>query len=253
MSRIRSFALAGVLLTLCSVFADPFEIQVYEYELVPPGRWNLETHLNYVARGIRDFEGSVAPSEGQTHLTFELTRGLWTYFELAGYLVTARREGTAGELAGWRLRPRFALPPNLLPFKFSLSTEFGFPKKTFEENSITFELRPILERSFRSIQIDVNPVVSKALRGPAAAEDWDFEPGARIAYSASRELELTLEYYGATGAVTHPLPVREQVHQLFPGVDLRLSDDIVWNLGVGFGATGAGNTRVYKTRLGLLF
>src|SRR5690349_16417078 len=99
---------------------DPFEIQVYEYETVPRGRWDLETHVNYTARGIRDFQDGVAPSERQTHLTFELTRGITNYFEVAGYLVTARRDGAPGEIAGWRLRPRFRLPENWLPFKFSL-------------------------------------------------------------------------------------------------------------------------------------
>ena len=63
---------------------DPFEIQVYEYETVPRGSWDLETHVNYTARGIRAFDAGVAPSEGQTHLTFELTRGITKYVELAG-------------------------------------------------------------------------------------------------------------------------------------------------------------------------
>ena len=85
---------------------DPFEIQVYEYITVPKGKWNLETHLNYTARGTKVPENRVAPTDGQTHLTFELTRGLTDYFELAGYLVLARREGHGPEYAGWRLRPR---------------------------------------------------------------------------------------------------------------------------------------------------
>src|SRR4030095_13304985 len=33
-----------------------FEIQVYEYETVPKGMWNLETHFNFVARGTKEFE-----------------------------------------------------------------------------------------------------------------------------------------------------------------------------------------------------
>src|SRR5262245_45681482 len=49
---------------------DPFEIQVYEYETVPKRMWNLETHLNYVGRGTTEFEGLVAPTEHQFHLTF---------------------------------------------------------------------------------------------------------------------------------------------------------------------------------------
>jgi len=34
---------------------DPFEIQVYEYETVPKGRWNLENHINYVGKGTKFF------------------------------------------------------------------------------------------------------------------------------------------------------------------------------------------------------
>jgi hypothetical protein len=256
MPRLRSLLIAGLFalgFPLGAAAQDPFEIQVYEYETVPTGRWDLETHINYTARGVRAFEGAVAPTQGQTHLTFELTRGITRYFEMAGYLVTARRDGTAGEFAGWRLRPRFRLPEDWLPFKFSLSTEFGFPQQTYEENEITFELRPILERSFGRLQIDLNPVLGKALRGPTAAEFWDFEPGARFGYTTSKTLDLSLEYYGGTGPLTHVEPRVLQTHQIFPGADININEDVVLNLGVGFGLTSAGNTRVYKTRLGWIF
>jgi hypothetical protein len=232
---------------------DPFEIQVYEYATVPRGRWDLETHVNYTARGIRTFDAGVAPSEGQTHLTFELTRGITDYFELAGYLVTAHREGANPDLAGWRVRPRFRLPEDWLPFKFSLSTEFGFPKRIYEENSVTFELRPILERSFGALQVDLNPVLGKAIRGPTSAEFWDFEPGVRLGYTANKTMDLSLEYYGATGPLTHVEPAASQMHQIFPGADINFSPDVVLNVGVGFGLTNAGNTLVYKTRLGWIF
>ena len=232
---------------------DPFEIQVYEYPTVPRGRWDLETHVNYTARGIREAERGVAPSERQTHLTFELTRGITNYFELAGYLVTARREGANPEIAGFRVRPRFRLPEDWLPFKFSLSTEFGFPNTTYEENSITFELRPILEQSLGRFQVDLNPVLAKALRGPAASEFWDFEPAARIAYTANETFDLSLEYYGATGSITHVAPAALQSHQIFPGADINFGPDIVLNVGIGFGLTSAGNTLVYKSRLGWIF
>ena len=232
---------------------DPFEIQVYEYQTVPRGRWDLETHVNYTARGIRDVENGVAPSERQAHLTFELTRGITKYFELAGYLVTARRQGADPELAGWRLRPRFRLPEEWLPFKFSLSTEFGFPNRTYEENSITFELRPILEQSFGRLQVDLNPVLGKALRGLTASEFWDFEPAVRLGFTANETLDLSVEYYGATGPLTHVEPAAQQSHQIFPGADINFGPDVVLNIGVGFGLTSAGNRLVYKSRLGWIF
>jgi hypothetical protein len=39
----------------------------------------------------------------------------------------------------------------------------------------------------------------------------------------------------------------QQVHQFFPGVDLYLGDDLVWNLAVGLGVTSAGNRVTLKT------
>ena len=53
-----------------------------------------ETHLNFVQRGTREYEGRVAPTEHQTHLTYELTHGITNNFELAGYLVLAQRPGS---------------------------------------------------------------------------------------------------------------------------------------------------------------
>ena len=244
----------GAAASLAALAQDPFEIQVYEYVTVPKGLWNLETHLNYIGRGTKRFEGPVAPTHNQFHATWELTHGLTEYFELAGYLVSARAPvGGAWDFVGWRVRPRFRLPESWLPFKFSLSTEVGFPRRRYEENSATLEIRPILEQSWGKLQLDVNPVVGRALRGPGTSDGWDFEPAVRLGYGLHKRFEPSLEYYGSTGNVFSPLPRGEQVHQFFPGADIQISDNIVWNVGVGVAATSAGNKLVYKMRIGWLF
>jgi hypothetical protein len=233
---------------------DPFEIQVYEYATVPAGKWNLETHLNFVQRGTTAYEGSVAPTDHQTHLTFELTRGITSWFEMAGYLVTARREGEAPEYVGWRVRPRVRAPESWkLPVGLSLSTEVGFPKDEYEEADVTLELRPVIECGRGRFMLDVNPVVGRVLSGPGSGDGWDFEPGVRLGWAATKRLDISLEYYGATGPLSDPLPAKEQVHQFFPGGDFQITENLVLNFGVGFGATDAGNQLVYKTRLGWLF
>ncbi|HZS06789.1 MAG TPA: hypothetical protein VFD58_18280 [Blastocatellia bacterium] len=249
--------LASIILILTAGAAraqDAFEIQVYEYETVPKGMWNLETHINYVGRGTKTFEGPVAPTNNQGHLTFELTRGITDQFEMAGYLVLAYRPGGGFECVGWRLRPRVSLPKSWrLPVDISLSGEIGFPRKVYEENSVTFELRPIIEKKLGRLQLDFNPVVARALRGPGTKEGWEFEPGVRFGWEATKKLDLSLEYYGATGPLGDPLPSDEQVHQFYPGWDLKLSENIVWNFGIGVGVTPAGNRLVYKSRIGILF
>src|SRR5262245_66527513 len=72
--------------------------------------WNLETHINYVGKGTKSFEGPVAPTNNQFHLTYELTRGINDYFETAAYLVLAHRPGAGYEYVAWRIRPRVRLP-----------------------------------------------------------------------------------------------------------------------------------------------
>ena len=227
---------------------DPFEIQVYEYETVPKGKWNLETHVNYVSKGTTTWEGPMAPTEGQFHTTFELTRGITDNFELAGYLLLGSYTGSHFQYAGMRIRPRVSVPKEWdWPVDVSFSVEFGFPTKVFEENGTTLEIRPILEKKFGLWQVDFNPVVGTALSGPGTGE-WDFEPGLRIAYEVSKKLDLSVEYYGAI-----PFSGGESVHQIYPGADIHFSDDIVLNVGAGWGLTEAGNQFVWKMRLGVMF
>jgi hypothetical protein len=227
---------------------DPFEIQVYEYETVPKGKWNLETHVNYVSKGTTGYEGPMAPTEGQFHTTFELTRGITDNFELAGYLLLGSYTGGSFQYAGARIRPRVSVPKEWdWPLGVSLSLEVGFPVKVFEENGTTLEIRPIVEKKFGDWEVDINPVVGTALSGPGKGE-WDFEPGVRIAYEVSEALDLSIEYYGAI-----PFSGGGPVHQIYPGADVHFSPDVVLNVGAGWGLTDAGSQFVWKMRLGVAF
>ncbi|MFN8582050.1 MAG: hypothetical protein U0163_13895 [Gemmatimonadaceae bacterium] len=233
---------------------DTFEVQVYEYETVPRGMWNLETHFNYTMRGSTAYEGSVAPTNHQAHLTFELTRGITDHFELAGYLVFAHRPGAGAEYVAYRIRPRVSVPEAWgWPVKVSLSTEVGFPKSTYEAAHSTLEIRPIVEKGFGKFTVDVNPTLGRALSGPGSDEGWDMEPGARVGYAVSPKVDLSLEYYGSLGSVTDPLPADQATHLLFPGADISLGDGRVLNVGIGGNLTDAGIQSMVKLRLGWLF
>lgn len=233
---------------------DIFEIQVYEYPTVPKGKWNLETHLNHSASGIRDAAGQVLPTQGQTRLTFELTRGITDWFELAGYLAFARQPGDGPDFAAWRIRPRVRAPERWnLPVLLSLSAEVAFPRSQYEAEKATLEIRPIIERRFGAVQIDLNPVVGRSLKGPGASEGWDFEPGGRLAVTVHPRVDLSVEYYGSLGPLNGFLPRAEQVHLFFGGGDLQLRENLVVNLGVGLGATSVGEQTVLKMRVGWMF
>lgn len=255
MRRLAFLALVGLPAVPGPLAAqDIFEIQVYEYLTVPKGKWNLETHFNHSVRGTREAVGAVQPTQGQSRLTFELTRGLTDWFELAGYLAFARGPGEGPQFAAWRIRPRVRVPDRVrLPVLLSLSAEVAFPEDRYEAETATLEIRPVLERRFGPLQLDLNPVVGRSLKGPGAADGWDFEPGGRVAVAVRRRVDLSLEYYGGYGPLRHFLPRSEQVHLFFGGGDVQLRENLVLNLGLGLAATSVGEQTVLKTRLGWMF
>jgi hypothetical protein len=244
----------------CFLFAglahaqDPFEIHVYEYETLHRGQFTFETHLNYVGKGTRTFEGPVAPFQDQLHMTFELTAGLTDYASLGFMQLNARRVGHTLDFAGWRMLPHFYVPRSWhWPIDVGLVAEFSFQNTTYEENSRRVELRPILEKSFGHFQVDFNPVFERALHGPGTRAGWNFEPAARIGYEGSERFTPSLEYYSSWGPVPSLLPVSEQFHQILPGGDVKLANNVVLSFGVGVGATSAGNRLVYKSRIEISF
>lgn len=247
---------AAAIAPLAAQAQDLFEIQVYEYETVDKGKWNLETHFNQITHGTKHFDGTVAPTNGQFHLTWELTRGITENFEMAGYLVTAVRPGAGYEFAGWRLRPRVRAPKAWrLPVDLSLSFEFGFPRPQYEANSLTFELRPIIEKELHWARLSFNPVMARALRGPDTKEGFEFEPNAKFAYFIRKKdwFNVGFEYYGATGPITGFNRLNEQVHIIVPSADIYFNEHTMVNLGAGLGLTGAAERLILKMRIGYLF
>jgi hypothetical protein len=233
---------------------DPFEIHVYEYETLKPGDFTFETHLNYIGKGTKMFDGPVAPFQDQFHATFELTAGLSDWASIGVMQLNARRPANGLEYAGWRVLPHFYVPRSWhLPLDLGLVAEFSFQKTTYEENSRRLEVRPILEKSFGKLQLDFNPVFERALHGPGTGAGWNFEPAARAGYELSERFTPSLEYYSSWGPLPSFPPVRRQVHQLLPGGDLKLAKNLEWSFGVGIGATPAGNRLVYKSRIEFAF
>ena len=255
---LRQVAPLGLVLAIVALFAasrasaqDPFEIEVYGYETAPRSTWELDGHLNYTAIGTSVADGTVAPTARQGHLALELTRGLTDHWEVAAYVLSAHRPGLGLEYAGARVRSRIRLPESWrLPVDVSVGAELEFSRAAYDENAAGLEIRPIFEKRIGRVQLDLNPVLERGLRerGTGRDAEWEFEPSARVGVEVSRAVGLSVEYYGKTGLFDHSLPSGEQVHQIYPGVDLKLGDDFVINIGVGFGTTPAGSRLVVKSR-----
>jgi hypothetical protein len=232
---------------------DPFEIVVYPAATLARGEWELETHLNYTARGTTTYDGTVAPTQNQTHLSFELSRGITSWWEASAYFLSAYRPGLGAQYAGWRLRSRVSAPDHWhLPLDLGFSAELEAPQPAYGGASPTLELSPILAKRFGALQLGLNANLERDLgTGEAGGteHEWEFEPSAVVAYRLSRVATARIEYHGALGEKAGPLAASTQVHQIFPGVDLNLGEEMALGLSVGFGTTSAGNRLVFASRL----
>jgi hypothetical protein len=214
---------------------DPFEIEVYRAQTLARSEWEVQAQLNHVARGT--------PSN-HTHLTFELSRGLSDSWEVAGYLLGASRPDAGAELAGARLRSRVRLLAAWKsPVAAGINAELKLTRAAYAENSVAFEVSPIISARAGRFRIDLNAGIERGLKqsDSTAAEEWEFEPSAQIETTVTRHLVLGLEYHGQMGEAA--------VHQLFPTATFRVASTLLWNVGVGFGLTGAGPQLVFTSGL----
>jgi hypothetical protein len=257
--RIRVLAITIAVCVLAPVAQaaaqDLFEIQVYPYQTVEPGRTMVELHTNYFASGTTDAPPGEFPMDHQSHMTIEVTHGFAKYFECAGYLVMASNvPGHGGEFAGARIRPRFRFPetPNFF-FNVSLSFELGFNQPEFEANTRTLEIRPILEHEQGRLYLSINPDLSMALKGPDSGEGPEFEPGVKVAWSVVPKIAAGVEYYAATGPINNFDPGDQQRHMIFPTIDLDVSPDWELNFAVGRGLTSASEHWIFKSIVGYKF
>lgn len=190
----------------------------------------------------------------QVHFTSEVTAGLDEQFAVGIMFLTALRPDHSLEYAGWRVLPHFYAPESWhLPIDLGLVTEFSFQRTTYEENSRRVEIRPIIEKHIGRLELDANPVFEHALRGPGTQQGWIIEPAGRIGWQTGKTFTASVEYYSSWGPLQDIPPLGGQIHQIFPGGDLKIGDRLTWSFGLGFGATNTGSGLIAKSRFELSF
>jgi hypothetical protein len=194
MATARIAALSALLLALPAAAFDPFEIQVYDGTADDRGQFGLEVHLNR--------------TPGETHLTFEPSYGVTSFWELGGYLQTAN-----GKYEGVKLRSKLVSSHG--NFRFGLNFELSR-----EPGAWGGEIRPILAFENHRFLLAANPNVQFPLA---------FAPAAMAKVKAG-PLALGVEYYAT-------LP---DEHYLFGAVDLLAVKDLELNLAVGGGSAWIG-------------
>jgi hypothetical protein len=247
-------SLAAFVLSLSAPAQDNYEIQVYGSETVPFGKTIVELHSNYTIRGERQAVNGVFPSYHAFHETLEITQGFTPWFETGVYVFSSIQPGEGWQWVGDHIRPRVRVPEDWhWPVGLSLSTEVGYQRRSYAEDTWSWELRPIIDKQWGRWYFAVNPALEKSLHGLNSSAGWDFAPSVKISYDLTRLITAGVEYYGDLGEIGRFGNVSEQQHQLFPTLDLNFSPEWEFNFGVGFGLTRSTDDLLMKLILGRRF
>ncbi len=258
-AKLHEVSVKGALLALLALAAivarpvraqDNYEIQVYGAELVPVGVTMLELHTNYTFDGVAG-TGGVLSSRHALHETVEITHGFTDWLEIGCYVFTSAQAGTGWQWVGDHVRPRISAPARWhWPVGVSVSQEIGYQRRSYSEDTWTWEIRPIVDRRFGPLYVSLNPVFDRALKGPSAGAGFGFSPNAQVTVDVTPRVTAALEYYGGFGAVRDPLPPNRSAQQVIPAIDLNLGEDWEFNLGLGVGLTPATDRLLVKMILG---
>jgi len=227
------------------------EIQVYNAEIAQVGQWELEQHLNYVARGPTqpDFPGGLVPNHSLNG-TPELAYGVTDWWELGLYAPFALQENGVFYSDAFKVRSLF-VPPDAekRDFFYGANFEFSYTTPKFAQTRFGAELRPIVGVRNSDFELIVNPIVDFA---PGDHGSVDFAPAVRLAHKFEKNFSLGLEYYADFGQIGHFLPLQQQKHDLFAVTDFKLGEFDV-NFGVGHGFTSGSDRLIFKTIVGYAF
>jgi len=214
----------------------------------------VELHSNYTIEGEENTVNGVLPSEHAFHETLEITHGFTPWFETGFYVFSSIQPHEGWQWVGDHIRPRVSAPESWhLPVGLSLSTEIGYQRASFSEDTWTWELRPIIDKKWNRWYFALNPAFEKSLHGLNSSAGFDFAPSCKVSFDLSSKIAVGVEYYSSLGPLGRLDNWEQQQHQIFPALDLNLSPDFEFNFGVGVGLTSATDELLVKLILGYRF
>jgi hypothetical protein len=238
----------------CLSWADNYEIQVYPSETVPPGQNMVELHSNYTFLGTQETVNGVVPDYHALHETLEFTHGFTPWFETGFYVFSSIQPGRGWEWVGDHIRPRLRVPEEWhWPVGLSLSTEIGYQRRAYSEDTWTWEIRPIIDKQIGGWYFSLNPTFGLSLHGANSSRGFDFAPSFKFSYDITKTVAAGIEYYGDLGPFPSFVRASEQQQMIVPTIDLNVSPKWEINFGVGVGLTRATDDLLLKFILGRRF
>ena len=219
-----------------------------------PNKTMVELHSNFTIEGAKTSTDGLYPTNHQLHETIEITHGFNEWFETGFYIFTNAQSGLGWDFVGSHIRPRVRAPQSWhWPVGVSISQEIGWQKRVYSTATWTYELRPIIDKEIGRLYLSFNPTFERALQGEDTKLGFEFSPNFKLGWDFTKKVSGGFEYYGALGPVKGFDPFREQQQQFMPAIDLNLSPNWEFNMGVGLGVTRNTDHLLVKMIIGYRF
>ena len=254
---LSALAIAQALLMLararpaCAI--DFYEIQIYQVETTPYHRLTLELHSNTTTTATGQYARE-AIDPYQIHETLEATYGVLPWLEVGQYLCTAKMSNGSYNYAGSRSKVHFGVPQSEnWPIEVGGNIELGYMRFQAEDNPLSLEIRPILEKKLGGLLIVGNFVFEKPFSGPDTHKGVQFDPSGEVRYQLTHWVAPAVEYYGDMGPLSAMPGVQRQQHFIVPALNFDFLPQLELNFGVGVGVTRASNGLFIKSIVGWTF
>jgi hypothetical protein len=240
----------GVFAAPAVTFAQTDEIQVYDGEVLDPGKVNVMVHNNFTAIGRKtaDFPGGIIPNHSDNGAV-EWAFGVKDWFEQGLYfpVYSVYSKGRGGSLNGFKIRELFVRPhAHDHTFFYGVNFEFSVNYTYWESRHITSEVRPIVGLHLHQVDFVFNPILDTDYTG--GFKNLEFVPATRLAYNFNDKWAAALEEYSDDGPLRKFLPMRDQFHEVWAVAD----HSTKWldiETGVGVGVSNGADKLTFKLML----
>lgn len=229
-----------------NAMAAPEEVQVYLDDFAETGKFGLDLHTNYVTSGD-------TPSANQFRLTPELSYGINTNWEVAGYWLTVKDPGGSPQTDGMKLRTRWRpnAPSASSPFYWAVNFEIGQLAQRFYQDKTSGEIKLIGVWKSDPWTLGMNLNLDRSLKSNPS-QGTTTEIDTKISYQIREGLQLGIENYSYRGEIHNTTGLSQAIRTNYLVSDFNLGQ---WDLNVGIGhASGQTTDRtVLKAIIGVPF
>ena len=241
MSRFRLIAAVAMVLLAVSAGAARAadeEIQVYEDDQDKPGKFGLDTHINYVFanKAGPDYAGQQL-SVDRIRITPEWSYGLTKDVELGLYLPLADFRNSQFTIDGYKMRVKYIVPhPESQNWYLGANFEIGQVNKRLDINPWNAELKGILGWHKGKWDLGFNTNIDWVVDGPAKSPA-SVQFATKIAYKLNEALAVGVESYDGAGDFKHFGRFDGAGHAVYGAVDATVGK-WAFNAGLGYGYSG---------------